>query len=108
MELKGQAVPYEDYAEVAQNTRPHEMPMTAIGIYMELAKTRYFWFLVQLSAIVVLLAVVLLYFIGRLVTVRVGAWMVQKFESGVMGRVPLVSQVYSSVKQLTDFLQEEK
>lgn len=102
------AVPYVDYAEVAKRLPPQEMPRTSRGLYMELVTTRYFRSLFHLSAVALLLAVLLLYFAGRLVTVRVGAWMVQKFESSVMSRVPLVSQVYSSVKQVTDFFFTER
>ncbi|MFQ5734186.1 MAG: DUF502 domain-containing protein [Planctomycetaceae bacterium] len=103
----GRAVKYTDYAEVALY-RPLQMPTTAHGIYMELVRTRHVGILLQLSAVAVLVTVLMLYFIGRLMTVRVGVWMVQKFESGVLGRVPLVSQVYSSVKQVTDFFFTER
>lgn len=102
------AVPYEDYAEVARRLRPSEIPRTARGIYMELATTRYFQSLFHLSVVAILIALLLLYFLGRLVTVRMGAWTVHKFESGVMARLPLISRVYSSVKQVTDFFFTER
>lgn len=102
------AVPYADYMEVARRTSPNDMPRSARGLYMELAATRYFGSLLHLSAVAVLLAMLILYFIGRLVTARMGAWMFQRFENGLMARVPLVSRVYGSVKQVTDFFFTER
>ena len=102
------AVPYGDYVEVASRLSPAEMPASANGLYMELVTTRYFKSLFNLSAVAILIAIVLLYFLGRVVTARIGAWVVHKVEKGVLARVPLVSNVYSSVKQVTDFLFTER
>lgn len=103
-----QAVPYADYVEVAQRLSPAEMPTTAIGIYMELVTARYFQSLFNLSAIAIVIAVILLYFLGRLVTARLGSWTVHKLETGILARLPIISNVYSSVKQVTDFLFTER
>jgi len=102
------AVPYSDYREVAKRIRASDMPTTAMGLYMELATTRWFKSLFQLSAVAVALTIVALYFLGRFVTARIGAWMVIKFEQGVLARLPVVSNVYSSVKQVTDFFFSER
>lgn len=102
------AVPYNDYREVAKRIRASDMPTTAVGLYMELATTRWFKSLFQLSAVAVALTVVALYFLGRFVTAQVGSWMVVKFEQGVLARLPVVSNVYSSVKQVTDFFFSER
>ncbi len=102
------AVPYNDYREVANRIRASDMPTTAVGLYMELATTRWFKSLFQLSAVAVALTVVALYFLGRFVTAQVGSWMVVKFEQGVLARLPVVSNVYSSVKQVTDFFFSER
>ena len=102
------AVPYGDYREVAKRIRPSDMPTTAMGLYMELATTRWFKSLFNLSAVAVVLTIVALYFLGRFVTARIGAWMVYKFEQGVLARLPVVSNVYSSVKQVTDFFFSER
>ncbi|MFH1300984.1 MAG: DUF502 domain-containing protein, partial [Planctomycetota bacterium] len=102
------AVPYKDYREVAKRIRASDMPTTAMGLYMELATTRWFKSLFQLSAVAVALTIVALYFLGRFVTARIGAWMVIKFEQGVLARLPVVSNVYSSVKQVTDFFFSER
>lgn len=106
--LNDRAVPYADYVAVARRLPPSEMPRTSRGIYMELVTVKYFRSLFHLSAAAIALSILLLYFVGRLVTVRLGAWMLQKFENGVMARVPLVSRVYSSVKQVTDFFFTER
>ena len=102
------AVKYADYREVAKRIRESDMPTTAMGLYMELATTRWFKSLFHLSAVAVALTVVALYFLGRFVTARIGAWMVIKFEQGVLARLPVVSNVYSSVKQVTDFFFSER
>ncbi len=103
-----QAVPYRDYEEVAQRLRPMEMPTTALGLYMELVTTRYFKSLFNLSAVAVAIAIVLLYFLGGMMTNRVGRWAVNKVENVFMSKLPFVSNVYSSVKQVTDFFFTER
>ncbi|QDT93858.1 DUF502 domain-containing protein [Gimesia algae] len=102
------AVKYVDYREVAKRIRESDMPTTAMGLYMELATTRWFKSLFHLSAVAVALTIVALYFLGRFVTARIGAWMVVKFEQGVLAKLPVVSNVYSSVKQVTDFFFSER
>lgn len=102
------AVPYFDYAQVAAYVRRGEMPTTAVGIYMELVTIRYFKSGLFLSAVAVSISIILLYFLGRFVTVKMGRWMFAKFETGILEKVPLVSNVYSSVKQVTDFFFTER
>ena len=102
------AVPYRDYAPVAESLAAVDLPTTATGLYAELATERYFRSSFILSALAVLLAVAAIYFIGRLVSVRVGAWLVRKVEDDVLGKLPVVSRVYGSVKQVTDFLFAER
>lgn len=46
---------------------------------------------------------VILYFLGRLFTHGLGRWIVNVFES-LIHRLPVVSNVYGSVKQVTDFV----
>ena len=101
-------VPLGDYEYVFKKLKPQPLPTTAMGMYMELVSTRYFKTSWHFSAIALLLTIAGLYFVGRVVTVRIGAWMVYKFETLVMGRVPLVRNVYSTVKQVTDFVLSER
>lgn len=102
------SVPYRDYRRVAENRPPHDLPNTARGVYVELVTIRYFGNLFLLSAVAVSLVVVALYFLGGLVTARIGSWAVNKVESVFVQRVPIVSNVYSSVKQVTDFFLTER
>lgn len=108
------AVPYDDYELVAKNVPTAELPKRVIGtpfepgLYMEIVTHKHFQGLFHLSAIAVLAIVVLLYFLGRFVTARIGAWIVHKIETAVLGRLPVVRNVYASVKQVTDFIFSER
>ena len=106
--LGRRAAPYADFAEVAEGLPPGGYPLSATDLYMELATERYFGSHFLLSALAVLIALAAIYFIGRLVGVRVGAWLVRKVEDDVLGRLPVISRVYGSVKQVTDFLFAER
>lgn len=102
-----EAVPYLDYRDVIKRLGPEQMPKDAIGVYMELAATRYFQSLFHLSAVAVVISIVLVYSIGRFVTHRVGAWFAVR-ASSFMTRVPLVGAIYTAVKHVTDFFLAEK
>jgi uncharacterized membrane protein len=101
------AVPYEHYLVVARQLHANEMPTSATGLYMEYAAETSFGSLLNLSLVAIALIFVILYFLGRFVTARVGAWIIHKFEVGVLGRLPVIRNVYGSVKQVTDFLFSE-
>lgn len=103
----GEYVPLADYDLVFKYLRPQPLPTTAIGLYMEVVSVRDFpsWWL--LSAASLSMAIVAMYFIGRFVTARIGKWFVRKVE-GILVRVPLVRNVYSTVKQVTDFVLSER
>ena len=105
--LGKRAVPYADYFQVVQEL-PDRHPATATDVYMELVTIRYFGSTFTLSSLAVLLAILAIYFVGRLVTIRLGAWLVGKVETDVLGRLPIVSKVYGSVKQVTDFVFSER
>lgn len=101
------SVPYEHYLVVSRALHTSDMPRTSTGLYMEYAAQRSFGSLFHLSLVAVILILVILYFLGRLVSARLGHWIVSRFESGVLGRLPVVRSVYGSVKQVTDFLFSE-
>lgn len=103
-----QVVPYRDYFEVARRVGPDAVPRSAISVYMELIAFRHFQGYFVLSASSVAITIIALYLLGRIVTARVGAWVVHKVETTVLSRLPIVSNVYSSVKQVTDFLFSER
>jgi len=103
-----EAVPYKHYAAVAKRVGPNAMPSSVLGVYMQLVTIQYFGNLIGLSVAVILLTGTIIYFIGRIVTARLGAWTVNKVETLVLARLPVISNVYSSVKQVTDFLFTER
>lgn len=105
--LDKQALPYLDYRDVVKRLGPMQLPKTTIGVYMELAATRYFQSLFHLSAVAVVISIVVVYSIGRFVTHRLGAWFVMRIGSFVTG-VPLVGAIYTAVKHVTDFFLAEK
>ncbi len=108
VQFGGKAVPYNDYHEVASRIGLNNMPKSATGLYMELAMARYFQGLFHLTAVMVLLTIVIVYFLGRLVTARLGQWFISMLESKFLSKVPIVSNVYGSVKQVTDFIFSER
>jgi uncharacterized membrane protein len=102
------SVPYTDFWQVASRMRPVDWPATATGLYMELVTFRYFKSLGSLSALATALTIIGLYFLGRIVTARMGLWLVSRFEVLVLARLPIISSIYSSVKQVTDFFFTER
>jgi uncharacterized membrane protein len=102
------SVPYGDFREVASRMRPTDWPATATGLYMELVTFRYFKSLGSLSALATALTIIGLYFLGRFVTARMGGWLLSRFETLVLARLPIISSIYSSVKQVTDFFFSER
>lgn len=106
--LAKRAVPYSDYALVAQTVPASRLPNTATGVYMELVTIQYFGSTFTLSALAVAIAILGIYFVGRLVRIRLGAYIVHKLETDVLGRLPVISNVYGSVKQVTDFVFSER
>ncbi len=106
--INGEAVPFRDYQFVNSRISLAEMPRSSKGIYMFIATEKYFRGQVTLSIVASLIVIILLFFLGTLFTKGVGGWAVRKFESAFVSRVPLVSNVYSSVKQVTDFFFTER
>lgn len=102
-----ESVPYRDYREIAVRVPASQMPPSAIDVYMELVSVRRYS-QIPFSVFVLAIVLLLVYFLGRFVTVRLGAWAVNKFEVGVLRRVPIISNVYGSVKQVTDFFLTER
>lgn len=48
-----------------------------------------------------------LYFLGRLFTLGLGRWVVQRFDQTIL-RIPVINKVYGGVKQVTDFAFSER
>jgi len=102
-----QYVPLADYELVFKHIRPQPPPTTAIGLYMEIVAVRDIGSSWLLSAASLSTAIIAMYFLGRFVTARIGKWFVRMIE-GVLVRVPLVRNVYSTVKQVTDFVLSDR
>lgn len=105
--LGERAVPLEAYADLARTAKVDDLPTSATAFYMTLAERKYFGSFVTLNLLVLACIVVLLYFLGRFVTFRVGTWLVHRVETRFLARLPVVRNVYGSVKQVTDFLFSE-
>ncbi|QDV23773.1 DUF502 domain-containing protein [Aureliella helgolandensis] len=87
---------------------PIEMqnPRSAQNYYHAYIKLRYMprWFTIPLL-LLVLLSV--LYFVGRFLAAGVGRFFVTAFER-IIHQLPIVRNLYSSVKQVTDFVLSER
>ena len=97
-------VPYDVYSAVARDLPPGQMPTSAKAVYMEYVAHRYLGSVFPLSVITVCIFVFLFYFAGQFVSARMGTLMVRVVENQVLARLPVVRNVYSSVKQVTDFI----
>ncbi len=95
-------IPVRVYSIVQQNPDSEPRPTTAKGIYLryvELEKLpRY-----RVVPFFLSIFILLLYFLGRFLAAGVGKFFWNIFERGIH-QLPLVRNVYSSVKQVTDFL----
>lgn len=96
------------YVDARIDLLPPEMqrPLSATNYYNAYVKLRYMprWFTIPLS-LLVLLSV--LFFVGRFLAAGVGRLFVNGFER-VVNQLPVVRNLYSSVKQVTDFVLSER
>lgn len=102
------AVPYRDYRDVARRVPAAEMPTSPFALYAERVNVEFFGSSLVLSLLAVLVALLAIYFVGRVVTVKLGAYLVAQAESIVLGKLPVVGRIYSSLKQVTDFVFSER
>lgn len=105
VEVSGNWIPADVYQHVLDQ-QLEKPPVTARETYHTYAQTR---FLKRHLVIPAFLAafVALLYLIGKLLAAGVGRIMWRALES-MINRVPIIRNVYSSVKQVTDFAFNEK
>lgn len=108
VQLGSKAVPYPVYATVAQALPPGQVPTSSTAIYMEYVAYNNNLTRVPLSVMTAMVIIIILYFMGRFVSARIGHWIFKRFEKQILGRVPLIRNVYGSAKQVTDFLFTEK
>ena len=102
----GRYVPVEYYHYVLERVGPARMPASAEGV-MQLYVERKF--LPRYIVVPVFLCVflLLLYLLGKFLAAGVGRFFWMQFER-MINRLPLVRSVYSSVKQVTDFMFSER
>ena len=99
-QVGGEWIP-EDVHAFVKNNSTVKMPETAHQVYLEFASLR---FLKRHLVIPAFLAafVAFLYLTGKLMAAGVGRILWKTME-GIIHRLPIISNVYSSVKQVTDF-----
>jgi uncharacterized membrane protein len=102
----GDFVPDAYYEKVEQALGPARLPNTAEGISREYVELT---FLPRSTVIPVFLCAFLLglYLLGKFLAAGIGRFFWLQFERLIV-RLPLVRNVYSSVKQVTDFVFSEK
>lgn len=103
--VRNRWIPEEVYREVEEHPRAIP-PVTAAGYYDQYVQTKYLRRSVVLP-IFLLVFVLVLYLLGKFVARGVGRMLWIGVER-VVARLPIVSNVYSSVKQVTDFAFQEK
>ncbi len=98
----GKYVPYLVYDMVRRNHGTEPLPQTAKGLYRRYVELRY---LPPHRVVPAFLAVFIfvLYLLGKFMAAGIGRIFVGAFERGIL-QLPLVRNVYSSVKQVSDFL----
>ena len=99
---KGKYIPASVYAFVKGHDRVESMPGTAKDIYRKYVEIKY---LQPYHVIPYFLCgfILVLYLLGKFMAGAVGRFFWGTFERGV-NRLPLVRNVYSSVKQVSDFI----
>jgi uncharacterized membrane protein len=102
----GQYVPRYVYDQVRDHLGAEPMPSRGEAVYHRYVEQRYLQpYLVVPVFILVFLLV--LYLLGRLLALGVGRFLWSVVERGI-NRLPLVRNVYSSAKQVTDFVFSER
>jgi uncharacterized membrane protein len=102
----GRFVPVEDYQYVQQALEPAPVPENASGLYEAYVDRKF----LQPQVVVPLFLCVfllVLYLLGRFLAAGVGRLFWTQIER-LIHRLPLIRNVYSSVKQVTDFMFSER
>ena len=103
----GMAVPVGVYEDVANQFANLGRPATAEEVYGRYVEDHYLNPYLVIPCFLSLFILVL-YLLGKFIAASIGRFFWGQFERGV-GQVPLVSNVYSAVKQVSDlFLQERE
>ena len=92
--------------ELKHNLGTEPFPNTAKAIYHRYVERRYLGAQVVIPVFLCLF-ILILYLLGKFLAIRFGRMMWNFFEQ-VIQRLPLIRNVYSSVKQVTDFVLSEQ
>ncbi|NLE39501.1 MAG: DUF502 domain-containing protein [Pirellulaceae bacterium] len=95
-------VPFAVYDTVRRTQGAEPLPSTAKGFYRRYIELVYLPPHVVVPAFLIVF-ILLLYLLGRFMAAGIGRILVGTFERGIL-QLPLVRNVYSSVKQVSDFL----
>ncbi|MCA9247518.1 MAG: DUF502 domain-containing protein [Planctomycetales bacterium] len=101
----GRFVPLRVYSLVKASPGPDGMPRTAEGIYQRYVQLRYLKRYVVIPVFLCVFVLVL-YLLGKFLAAGVGKFFWSQFER-IIHRLPLIRNVYGSVKQVTDFMFSE-
>ncbi len=102
----GDFVPTEHYDVVEEFYGPAQMPATAEDLYRAFVDRTYLQRHIVVPVFLCLFLLVL-YLLGKFLAAGVGRFFWLQFERVII-RLPLVRNVYSSVKQVTDFVFSER
>jgi len=99
-------VPLRVYDLVRKNQGDQPLPQTGYAVYRRYVELTYLkWYLVVPFFLCVF--ILLLYLLGKFMAAGIGRFFWNLFERGIH-QLPLVRNVYSSVKQVSDFLFTER
>jgi len=103
----GQWVPGPVYNLVERNLTTTMMPPTGNAVYQQYVQIRYLQrrFTIPLVLCICILA---LYFTGKFLAGGIGRMLWNTSERQILHRLPIIRNVYGSVKQVTDFLLNEQ
>ncbi len=98
----GKLVPKDVYDLVLKKQGVEPIPPTAKGIYQRYVELRYLRPYIVVPAFLAVFIIVL-YLLGKFIAAGIGRFFVNQFEQGILS-LPLIRNVYSSVKQVSDFV----
>ena len=101
----GEGVPRDIYEVVKANPGP-VFPQTAQGCFDRYVDLTYLRRTTVVPVFMVVFVLVL-YLLGKFFAAGIGRWIWSLFE-GLVERLPVIRKVYSSVKQVTDYLFDER
>ncbi len=104
--LNEKFVPLGVYQVVQNNLGSEPMPPTATAIYARYVQVRYLQWYVVLPVFLCGF-VLILYLLGKFLAAGMGRFFWNQFER-LIHSLPLIRNVYSSVKQVTDFMFSER